>query len=58
MIRAEQKVDCHCQVRNQMGTKNGIGTLPAPAGPITRTPNLLIAAASWVWWDGVMEVVG
>ena len=52
VIRAEQKVDCHCQVRDQMETRNGIGTLPAPAGPITRTPNLLIVAASVRWDEG------
>lgn len=43
-MRAEQKVD-YPDVRHTTRSESGEGsiTLPAPAGPITRTPNLDMA---------------
>jgi len=40
-MRAEQKVVCHIRYVNPFQELEKL-TLPAPAGPITRTPNLLM----------------
>lgn len=44
-MRAEQKVLYSCQLSQLIGASQQlveVRTLPAPAGPMTRTPNLLM----------------